>query len=90
MDSREMLKRILEAMVDGPVSPGDVVARTRLPRYVVLASFHVLEALGYVKLLYSRGTYKVYVLSDKGRGLMEELGLSESVGPAEAEEAEAA
>ena len=90
MDSKEILRRILEAMIEGPVSPSDVVTRTRLPRYMVLASFHILEALGYVELLYSRGTYKVYVLSSKGRELLEELGVTERTPPRVESEEEAA
>lgn len=55
----------------GPLGPGDVAARLGIPRYKVLASFHVLNELGIVEEVYSRGSYKIYTLSIIGRRLLE-------------------
>ena len=73
MESRELLIKLLDVIASGPVSPSDVVTKTGLPRYIVLASFHILEALGIVRLIYSRGTYKVYVLSEIGMQVLSNL-----------------
>lgn len=50
--------------------PDDVVAATGLPRYKVLAYMQLLEALGFLDKVYSRGTYRVYTLSGLGRELL--------------------
>ncbi len=55
----------------GPLSPGDVVAITGLPRYKVLAVFTCLEELGLVEKIYSKGNHKVYQLSYIGRLILE-------------------
>ncbi|HID80470.1 MAG TPA: transcriptional regulator [Ignisphaera sp.] len=73
MKSREKLARILEALRDRIASPSDVIASTGLPRYEVLASFHILEALGIVKVVYARGNYKLYKLTEAGYRLLDVL-----------------
>lgn len=73
MESKKLLIKLLDVIATGPVSPSDVVTKTGLPRYIVLASFHILEALGIVKLIYGRGTYKVYVLSEVGMQVLNNL-----------------
>lgn len=60
-------------MKDRVVTPGDVVSATGLPRYEVLATFHILEALNIVELVNSKGNYKVYKLSDLGSKLLKAL-----------------
>ena len=73
-ESRERLAEILEALAAREyVSPGDVVVRTGLPRYLVLAAFQCLEALGLVEQVYSRGSYKVYTITVYGRRVLEAL-----------------
>ena len=58
---RERVVAVLREIVSGGlVGPGDVVVRTGLPRYEVLGVFHVLEALGVVERVYSRGNYRLY------------------------------
>ncbi len=73
MRSREKLLRILEALKDRIASPSDVIALTSLPRYEVLASFHVLEALGIIEVVYVRGNYKLYKLTPTGEELLKAL-----------------
>lgn len=70
---RERLKSILSSMRGRVVTPGDVVALTGLPRYEVLAAFHVLEALGFIEVVHAKGNYKIYKLSDLGERLLEAL-----------------
>jgi predicted transcriptional regulator len=60
-------------------NPGDIVMSTGLPRYLVLAAFQILEELGFIKLIYHRGSHKVYKLSEKGEEYLSEAGLSISV-----------
>ena len=63
---------VLRALRDaGPLGPGDVAAKLGIPRYKVLASFHVLNEFGLVEEVYSRGSYKIYALSLTGRKLLE-------------------
>lgn len=73
MKSREKLARILEALRDRIASPSDVIASTGLPRYEVLASFHILEALGIVRVVYARGNYRLYKLTEAGCRLLDVL-----------------
>ncbi len=73
-ESRERLVEILEALASKEyVSPGDVVVETGLPRYLVLAAFQCLEALGLIEQVYSRGSYKIYTLTIYGRRVLEAL-----------------
>ena len=73
MRSREKLTLILEALRDRIASPSDVIAITGLPRYEVLASFHILEALGIISVVYARGNYKLYKLTEVGYELLNAL-----------------
>ncbi|RLG84093.1 MAG: hypothetical protein DRO39_07875 [Thermoprotei archaeon] len=73
MEPREKILAMLKAMIDRLVSPSDVISSTGLPRYEVLAAFHVFEALGIVKRVYSRGNYRLYQLTEAGRRLLEIL-----------------
>jgi len=66
------VKTILRSLRNSPKAPGDVVSETRLPRYLVLASFRCLEELGLIETFYSRGSYKIYVLTEKGQEFLEE------------------
>ncbi|MEM1709771.1 MAG: hypothetical protein QXT01_02690 [Sulfolobales archaeon] len=70
---RARLKNILSSMKDRVVTPGDVVSSTGLPRYEVLATFHILEALNIVELVNSKGNYRVYRLSELGIKLLNAL-----------------
>ena len=76
---RSRLKRILESMVGRVVTPGDVVSLTGLPRYEVLATFHVLEALGIIEVVNAKGNYRVYKLSGLGVELLKALQEGEQV-----------
>ena len=72
--SRERLATILEAIVSRDVvSPGDVVVETGLPRYLVLAAFQCLEALGVIEPVFVKGSYKVYSATIYARKLLEAL-----------------
>jgi hypothetical protein len=64
---------ILTALKDRIASPSDVIASTGLPRYEVLASFHILEALNIIEAVYVRGNYKLYKLSELGKKLLDAL-----------------
>lgn len=64
---------VLEAIREGSVNPGEVVIKTKLPRYEVLALFHVLEGLGLIETIYSKGSHKVYRLTKKGEEILEGL-----------------
>lgn len=72
-ESKERLKKILEVMVGRVVTPGDVVALSGLPRYEVLATFHVLEALNMIEVINEKGNYKVYKMTDLGLKLLKAL-----------------
>ncbi|BCU68680.1 hypothetical protein HS7_21170 [Sulfolobales archaeon HS-7] len=66
------LKRILEAFVNREVlNPGEAVVITSLPRYEVLAYFHIMEELDLIECIYSRGSHKVYQLTDKGKEVLD-------------------
>ncbi|MCE4614707.1 MAG: ArsR family transcriptional regulator [Desulfurococcales archaeon] len=82
------VRTILMSLQNSPKAPGDVVSETRLPRYLVLASFRCLEELGLIETLYSRGSYKLYVLTEKGQGFLEDeevpSGINEEEGEAAA------
>ncbi|ARM75730.1 hypothetical protein [Acidianus manzaensis] len=65
------IKVILEAIKDGAVNPGEAVIRTKIPRYEVLAIFHVLEGLGLITTIYSKGAHKVYKLTKKGEEVLD-------------------
>ncbi len=73
MDVARELRQILEALEEKPRGPGDVVSLTSIPRYRVLAYFHLLEFFGFIDKVYSKGLYKVYVLTSLGRELLEGL-----------------
>jgi hypothetical protein len=74
VQARERLSRILEAIVSRDlVSPGDVVVETGLPRYLVLAAFQCLEALGILEPVFSRGSYKLYTPRPLARKLLDAL-----------------
>lgn len=78
MSPREKLLTILSALKDRIASPSDIIASTGLPRYEVLAAFHILEALNIISVVYVRGNYKLYRLSDLGLKLLSALGDNKS------------
>ncbi len=65
--------RILEAFEQGPLNPGEVSRRTGLPRYEVLAAIRIMEELGFIERIYSRGTHRVYILTSLGVNLLQAL-----------------
>jgi len=73
MSSKEKLGLILGALKDRIASPSDVISATGLPRYEVLAAFHILEALGLIEVVYVRGNYRLYRLSKEGEKLLHAL-----------------
>ncbi len=64
---------VLEALSEKARGASDVVVVTRLPRYRVLAYMQLLEALGFIERIYSKGTYRVYSLTSLGRKLLDVL-----------------
>jgi len=66
-------KIMMESMVGRVVTPGDVVSITGLPRYEVLATFHVLETLGIIELIHGKGNYRIYKLTSLGMKLLKAL-----------------
>lgn len=73
LSPREKLIRILLALKDRIASPSDIISATGLPRYEVLAAFHILDALGLVEPVYTRGNYKLYRLTNEGSKVIEAL-----------------
>ncbi|QIW24280.1 hypothetical protein EWF20_09060 [Sulfolobus sp. S-194] len=67
------IKLVLEAIKKGHVNPGEVVVYSGLPRYEVLALFHVLEDLKLIETIYSKGSHKVYRLTEKGKEILNAL-----------------
>jgi predicted transcriptional regulator len=74
------VKTILRTLQASPKAPGDVVSETRLPRYLVLASIRCLEELGLIRTFYSRGSYKLYVITEKGEEFLGDEEVPSSVG----------
>ncbi|QGA55532.1 hypothetical protein GFS03_10995 [Sulfolobus sp. E5-1-F] len=64
---------VLNAIKEGAVNPGDAVIKTGLPRYEVLALFHILEELGLIEPIYSKGSHKAFRLTKKGEEILEGL-----------------
>lgn len=76
---RGSLYVVLKALEStSPASPGDIAKGVDLPRYRVLALFQVLEEAGLVEPIYSRGSYKIYVLTGLGRRVL--LNMERGVG----------
>jgi|ECHvirMinimDraft_2_1075157.scaffolds.fasta_scaffold12338_1 predicted transcriptional regulator len=73
------IRMILEALEGEMSNPGEVVIKTKLPRYEVLAAFHILEELDLVEVVYSKGSHKVYQLTNKGLEVLEALKRGEEV-----------
>ena len=67
------IRLILEAIKKGHINPGEAVIYTGLPRYEVLALFHILEELKLIETIYSKGSHKVYKLTEKGEEILEAL-----------------
>lgn len=78
MTPKEKLSAILSALKDRIASPSDIISSTGLPRYEVLAAFHILEALNIISVVYMRGNYKLYKLSDLGVKLLSALSSNRS------------
>lgn len=76
---RSRLRLMLMSMKNRVVTPGDVVSLTGLPRYEVLATFHILEALNIVELVNAKGNYRVYRLSELGAKLLSALEKGEEI-----------
>lgn len=73
MNPREKLLKILLSLRNRIASPSDIIAGTGLPRYEVLAAFHILDALGLVELVYVRGNYRLYRLTNEGKKIVDVL-----------------
>lgn len=73
LNTHEKLLKILSSLRNRIASPSDIIATTGLPRYEVLAAFHILEALGLIELVYIRGNYKLYKLSSEGERIVDIL-----------------
>lgn len=67
------IRLVLEAIKKGHINPGEAVIYTGLPRYEVLALFHILEELKLIEIIYSKGSHKVYKLTEKGEEILEAL-----------------
>lgn len=64
----EVLRALREA---GIASPGDLVASTGMPRYLVLSAFRCLEELGLVERVYAKGTHRAYRVSSLGLRILD-------------------
>ena len=73
MKARERLKLILLNIKDRLVGPGDIASAAGLPRYEVLAAFHVLEALNIIEPVHIKGNFKIYRLTEAGEELLKAL-----------------
>lgn len=73
LNSREKLLKILSSLKNRIASPSDIIAVTGLPRYEVLAAFHILEALDFIEPVYVRGNYKLYRLTIEGEKVVDTL-----------------
>lgn len=72
--ARDRLREILEVIVSKElVSPGDAVIETGLPRYLVLAAFQCLEALGVIEPVFAKGSYRVYTSTIYAKKLLKAL-----------------
>lgn len=70
--------KILKSLKEkGAANAGDIVNSTGLPRYYVLAAFQILHELGYIELIYSKGSHKVYRITDLGKDFLERGNLPE-------------
>ncbi|MEB3844073.1 MAG: hypothetical protein LRS48_00140 [Desulfurococcales archaeon] len=66
-----LMVSLLEVLAEkGPLAPGDAVSLVGAPRYRVLAAFHCLEELGLAAPLYSKGSYKIYSITEQGRAML--------------------
>ncbi|HEU97688.1 MAG TPA: hypothetical protein ENO36_02385 [Fervidicoccus fontis] len=82
-----VIARILRVLKEKEAAnAGDIVNLTGLPRYYVLAAFQILYELGYIELIYSKGSHKVYRITEKGLSF---LSGSDDTKIAEGEKAEA-
>ncbi len=67
----KLVVEILKAFNDaGPLSPGDVAQKLSVPKYKALATVSCLYELGLLESVYSKGSYKIFRLSDLGRELL--------------------
>ena len=72
-----MILELLKALRSvGMASPGDVVAVTGMPRYLVLSAFTFMDELGLVDAVYSKGSHRIYRVSRLGERLLD-LGFSD-------------
>ncbi len=72
-----MILELLKALRGvGMASPGDMVAVTGMPRYLVLSAFKFMEELGLVDAVYSKGSHRIYRVSRLGEHLLD-LGLDD-------------
>jgi len=55
---------------EGPLAPGDAVARLQAPRYRVLSAFHCLEELGLAEPVYEKANIKIYQITVAGKELL--------------------
>jgi len=86
-DSELLIMKILKALRNrDAANAGDIVNMTGLPRYYVLAAFQILKELGFIELIYSKGSHKVYRISEKGLNFLEGNAIKEA---SEGEKAEA-
>ncbi|MEB2836218.1 MAG: hypothetical protein GSR80_000240 [Desulfurococcales archaeon] len=66
-----MILELLKALRSvGMASPGDMVAVTGMPRYLVLSAFKFMEELGLVDVVYSKGSHRIYRISVLGERLL--------------------
>jgi len=70
-----LLLRLLSLLdEEGPLAPGDAVARLGAPRYRVLSAFHCLEELGLASPVYEKANIKIYQISLAGKELLRQAG----------------
>ncbi len=70
----ELVIDVIKAFKDSEaMSPGDVAQKLGIPKYKALSLVSCLSEMGFLEPLYSRGSYKIYRLSELGEALLQEV-----------------
>jgi len=72
--TKQRLIEILKRMEGGRVvSPNNLARELAIPRYFVLATLNILEAIGAIRLVIHVGNTKIYTLAENGKILLDAL-----------------
>ncbi len=70
----ELIVDVIRAFRDSEaMSPGDVAQKLGVPKYKALSLVSCLSEMGLLEPLYSKGSYKIYRLSELGSALLDEI-----------------